>query len=166
MSMVQNKLLFASEIKSLLCDPTVARQIDLTALHHYLSLNYTPAPFTLFAGIRQLLPGHFLLIEADGRSREEAYWDITYANKCRGNERELVDQFEAALMAAVKRRMVSDVPVGAFLSGGVDSSAIVYWMAQQRQESVRTFAVGFREASYNEAAYARIVAASCRAQSS
>ena len=157
-----DRLLFASEIKAILCDPSVKRQIDLTALHHYLSLNYTPAPYSLFAGIYQLLPGHYLLVEADGRYHDVAYWDISYTPKINGTEANLLEQFEAIVADAVKHQLVSDVPLGAFLSGGVDSSSIVYWMSRQVEQPVRTFSIGFQEKSYNELGYARRVAKACR----
>ncbi len=165
-----DRFLFASEIKAILGDPSVERQVDLTALHHYLSLNYTPAPYSLFAGIRQLLPGHHLLIEADGRCRDELYWDVSYAHQINGNETELIEQFETILADAVKHRLVSDVPLGAFLSGGVDSSSIVYWMSRQPKQTAhsassgqaQTFSIGFREKSYNELDYARRAAEACQ----
>lgn len=158
-----DRLLFSSEIKAILCDPSVERRADQVALHHFLSLNYTPAPYTLFAGIRQLLPGHYRLIEADGRWRDEIYWDISYAQQRNGSKADLMEQFETMLAKAVKVRLVSDVPVGAFLSGGVDSSAIVYWMSRHTEQPVQTFSIGFREASYNELNHARKVATACRA---
>lgn len=158
-----DRLIFASEIKAILCDPSVDRRVDLVALHHFLSLNYTPAPFSLFAGVRQVLPGHFLLVEADGQSHEQAYWDVSYAHQRDGDEADLLEQFDAELSAAVKRRLISDVPLGAFLSGGVDSSAVVYWMAHQSQQPVRTFSIGFPEKTYDELPYARDVAKACRA---
>ena len=159
-----DRLLFASEIKAILCDPTVERRVDLTALHHFLSLNYTPTPHSLFSGVRQLLPGHYLLVDADGRCQDHSYWDLTYAERTVGNEPELIERFEALLAAAVKRRLVSDVPLGAFLSGGVDSSAIVYWMSQQQEQPVKTFSIGFHEKSFNELGYARRIADSCRTE--
>ena len=159
----QDRLLFASEIKAILCDPSVDRRVDLVALHHFLSLNYTPAPFSLFAGIRQLLPGHYLLVEADGQCREKPYWDVSYAYRRTNAEAELLDRFDTELSASVKSRMISDVPLGAFLSGGVDSSAIVYWMAQESQRPVHTFSIGFQENTYNELPYAQDAANACQA---
>jgi len=158
-----DRLLFGSEIKAILCDPSVERRVDLEALHHYLSLNYTPAPYSLFAGVRQLLPAHYLLVEADGRWRSEAYWDVSYDEQRSGNEAQLMQQFEFELAEAVKRRLMSDVPLGAFLSGGVDSSAIVYWMSRHTDQRVKTFSIGFREKSYSELHYAREVAKACGA---
>jgi asparagine synthase (glutamine-hydrolysing) len=157
-------LLFASEIKAILCDPSVERRVDVGVLHHFLSLNYTPAPYSLFCGIRQLLPGHYLLVEVNGRCQELMYWEPSYARKKSGSEADLVEQFETELASAVKRCLVSDVPVGAFLSGGVDSSAIVYWMSSQSQQRVQTFSIGFHEESYSELNYARQVAKACQSQ--
>ena len=157
-----DRFLFASEIKAILCDPTVERHVNLTALHHYLSLNYTPAPYSLFEGIQQLLPGHYLLVEKDGRYQDHTYWDISYQEKRHASEKTLMAEFEYELARSVERRLVSDVPLGAFLSGGVDSSAIVYWMEQQQERPVDTFSIGFQEDSYNELDYARQVANACQ----
>lgn len=157
----EDRLLFASEIKGILCDPSVERQVDLNALHHYLSLNYTPAPYTLFHGIRQLQPAHYLLVDKSGQSKMEAYWDISYQETRSGNESELLNEFEHQLSEAVKKQLVSDVPLGAFLSGGVDSSSIVYWMSHHADEPVKTFSIGFHEKSFNELNYARKVADLC-----
>jgi asparagine synthase (glutamine-hydrolysing) len=161
-SMQRDRLLFASEIKSILCDPSVHRKIDLRSLHHYLSLNYTPAPDTLFAGINQLMPGHHMIVGADGRQQIKCYWDIPYAEKSLATEAELGEELEARLSASVQERLVSDVPIGAFLSGGIDSSAIVYWMAQHLDQPAQTFSVGFKEETYSELDYARAVANACR----
>jgi asparagine synthase (glutamine-hydrolysing) len=157
-----DRLVFASEIKGILCDPTVKRQVDLHGLHHYLSLNYTPAPFTLFCDIHQLPPAHFLLIGQDGHIRLEAYWDVSYRQKRLGNEKQLTEEFAHRLSEAVKKQMVSDVPLGAFLSGGVDSSSIVYWMSRNSDQPVKTFSIGFKEKSFNELKYARKVADLCK----
>ncbi|MDX1741154.1 MAG: asparagine synthase (glutamine-hydrolyzing), partial [Rhodothermales bacterium] len=127
--MRHDRVLLASEIKALLQDPSVDRSIDFTGLHHYLSLNYVPAPFTLFSGVSQLLPGHYLLIGADGRLQDVSYWDVSYGTQRSVDERQLLEEFDSLLSEAVSRQMVSDVPLGAFLSGGVDSSAVVYWMS-------------------------------------
>lgn len=156
-----DRFLFASEIKAILCDPAVERRVNLTALHHYLSLNYMPAPYSLFTGIHQLLPGHFILIDKDGLCRDETYWNVTYKHKRHESEQVLMAEFEHELSQSVERHLVSDVPLGAFLSGGVDSSAIVYWMARLQERPVATFSIGFREDSYNELHYARLVAEAC-----
>jgi asparagine synthase (glutamine-hydrolysing) len=159
-----DRLLFASEIKAILCDPVVERKINLTALHHYLSLNYVPAPYSLFAGIEQLLPGHYLLIDEDGNSREESYWDLSYTEKRQESESKLLTEFEQRLSRAIELCLISDVPLGAFLSGGADSSALVYWMSRQREYPVSTFSIGFHEDSYNELHYAQQVANACKTE--
>lgn len=158
-----DRLLFASEIKGILCDPTVPRHIDLHALHHYLSLNYTPAPYTLLCNIRQLPPAHFLLVDREGQTKLESYWDVSYGQKRSGSETQLIEEFQHGLSQAVRMQMVSDVPLGAFLSGGVDSSSIVYWMSQGTDRPVKTFSIGFREESFDELGYARQVAQLCNA---
>ncbi len=159
-----DKFLFGSEIKAILADPTIERQLDLTALHHYLSLNYTPAPYSLFANIRQLLPGHYLLVEANGACRIESYWDIFYREQIEQPEAVWLNQFEERLAESVKLRLISDVPLGAFLSGGVDSSAIVYWMSRQMKQPVKTFSIGFQERSYSELPHAQQTAQACRTE--
>jgi asparagine synthase (glutamine-hydrolysing) len=156
-----DRLLFGSEIKAILCDPIIERRINLTALHHYLSLNYMPAPYSLFDGIYQLLPGHYLLIYNDGRYKEESYWDVSYMNKRHESEQELLANFDYELSRAIERHLVSDVPLGAFLSGGVDSSTIVYWMAKQQENPITTFSIGFEDNSYSELYYAQQVADAC-----
>jgi asparagine synthase (glutamine-hydrolysing) len=158
------RLLFASEIKAILADETIERRVNLKALHHFLSLNYTPAPLTLFAGISQLMPGHYLLCDGEGRVTDGEYWDVHYIEEGYRPEAEYVERFGQLLQEAVRRQLVSDVPFGAFLSGGVDSSSVVYWMSQYLENPVQTFSIGFAEKSYNELYYTRITARHCRTQ--
>lgn len=157
-----DRLLFASEIKGILCEPTVNREVDLIGLHHYLSYNYTPAPFTLFESIRQLPPAHYLLIDRDGQSKLEEYWDVSYQQKRTESEAQLIQEFASRLSESVRMQMVSDVPLGAFLSGGVDSSSIVHFMSRHTNQPVKTFSIGFHEKTYNELVYARMVADRCK----
>jgi asparagine synthase (glutamine-hydrolysing) len=152
-----NRLLFGSEIKALLCDPGLTRSLDYEALAYYLALNYTPAPYTLFAQVRQLLPGHYLLVDSAGHVQDVEYWDLTYQEHHSQNERAYVEEFSALLADSVRLRLVSDVPFGVFLSGGVDSSSVAYWMAQHLREPVKTFSIGFGQASFDELEYARQV---------
>lgn len=150
------RLLWGSEIKAILA-AGVPRRVDPAALHDYLSFDYVPGPRTMFADISKLPAGHLLTWDGDLHVRR--YWDVP------GKQRE-VGRDEAALRAhlrgllddAVRENMVSDVPVGAFLSGGLDSSIVVALMSRLTSEPVRTFSVGFRERSYNELPYARMVA--------
>ena len=152
-------LLFASEIKGLLCDPTLTRTIDYQALAYYLALNWMPGPYSLLAEVRQVLPGHYLLVNADGRVRDVQYWRLRFREDVHKGEKAWVEQFDALMEDATRLRLVSDVPFGAFLSGGLDSSSVSYWMTKTLSHRLKTFSVGFDEASYDETPYARQVAA-------
>lgn len=149
-------ILFASEIKAILEFPLVQRQMDLQALAYFLSLNYTPAPFTLFKSIRQILPAHFALIGMNGQVKHKQYWDVHYQEEpYTKNGQEYLEEFDRLLQDSIKLRLVSDVPFGAFLSGGIDSSTVSYWMAKNLSEPLKTFTIGFDEPSYDEMDYAR-----------
>jgi len=157
------RFLFASEIKAILCDPEVSREIDLEALDLYLTLNYIPAPWTIFKNIRKLLPGHCLLLEK-GNLTTERYWDVLGDEKARQEAHQQDGegqraQLRALLEESVKRRLISDVPLGAFLSGGIDSSIVVGLMARNTTHPVKTFSIGYRDLpSFDETDYAREVA--------
>lgn len=155
-------LVFGSEIKALLA-ASVPRRLDPVALHHYLTFDYVPGPRTMFEGVRKLPAGQRLIWE-DGVARVEPWWDFPPQGAAPPEARDLATA-KAALLArledAVRATMVSDVPVGAFLSGGIDSSVVVALMSRVAAGPVRTFAVGFEEASYNELPYAREVARYC-----
>ncbi|MGE0708974.1 MAG: asparagine synthase (glutamine-hydrolyzing) [Planctomycetota bacterium] len=156
-------LRFASELKGILADPEVPRAPDPLALHLYLTYGYVPAPRTAFLGIEKLPPGYLMVVEADGRARKRPYWTFRLAPKrpvpSHREERALEEELLAKIDEAVRLRMVADVPLGAFLSGGVDSSAIVASMVAARPSApVRTFSIGFEEPDYDERAYAREVA--------
>ena len=149
-------VLFGSEIKAILEYPLVKRQVDLQALAYYLSLNYTPAPFTLFSQVRQLLPGHYALVGMDGQVHLKEYWNVHYQEDSYDkSEQEYLEEFEQLLQDSIKLRLVSDVPFGAFLSGGIDSSTVSFWMAKNLSEPLKTFTIGFDEPSYDEVDYAR-----------
>ncbi|MBF0625926.1 MAG: asparagine synthase (glutamine-hydrolyzing) [Magnetococcales bacterium] len=152
-------LAFASEIKSLLAVPTQEARVDLAALSCYLSLNYTPAPRTLFAGIRQLLPGQWLCAERDGSIRMRTYWELAFPEGADLGAPWYLDRFQALLDDAVALRLRSDAPFGAFLSGGLDSSALVSLMADHLDRPIETFSIGFRETEFDESPYARRMAA-------
>lgn len=152
----QQALVFGSEIKALLVDD-LPRRVDPLALHDYLSFDYVPGPRTMFEGIRKLQAGHLLIW--DGELSIRRYWDIPQlATPLSKDLPDLKVELRALLQQAVTDAMVSDVPVGAFLSGGLDSSLVVALMSQVATGPVRTFAIGFRERSYNELEYAREVA--------
>lgn len=151
-------LSFASELRALTQDPEVPREIDPEAIDAYLAYGYVPAPISIFRGVRKLPPAHQLVFE-NGALTIERYWRLDYARKRSfGDPRELDERIRAALRKAVGRRMVADVPVGAFLSGGIDSSAVVAAMAEQSPEPVKTFSIGFADASVDELPRARLIA--------
>ncbi len=157
------RFLFASEIKALLADLAVPREIDLEALDLYLSLNYIPAPWTIFRNIRKLRPGHLLTVQ-DGVLKEEKYWDIPLPDPADGPDPRDVEGIKATLFRtleeAVRGQMVADVPLGAFLSGGIDSSVIVGLMARNAPRPVKTYSIGYRDMPmYDETSYAQEVAA-------
>jgi asparagine synthase (glutamine-hydrolysing) len=156
-SSVNGDLLFASEIKSLLIHPQVKRQVDLQALADYLSVRYVPGPATLFAHIYKVLPGTWLLCE-NGKLREECYWNYTFAPTEHRPVEEYIQGIQQHVQRAVEERMIADVPVGALLSGGVDSSIVTGLMSQLTHQPVKTFAVGFDVPGFSELPYARIVA--------
>jgi len=150
-------LLFASELKSILGYPGFPRAVDPEALHHYLSLNYVPAPFTLARGVRQLPPGACLVCDRDGPVTR-AYWDLRFDADEGPGEDEWARRVRDALDDAVTSHLVCDVPFGAFLSGGIDSSAVVAFMSGALSDPVQTFSIDFEEESFSEAAYAELVA--------
>lgn len=154
----KERIVFASEMKSLLAYPGVPRDLDAEAIDDYFSFGYIPAPRTAFLDIGKLRPGHHLTWE-DGRLEVTRWWDVRYARDtgCR-TEDDYVDKLEGLLTAAVKRRLISDVPLGAFLSGGLDSSVVVGLMARVSGEPVRTFTIGFEEKEFSELEDAKVVA--------
>jgi asparagine synthase (glutamine-hydrolysing) len=149
---------FGSEIKSLLEDPDVPRDWSPDALDAYLTLQYVPCPHTIYRAISKLPPGHLLVAER-GRVSVTRYWDLTFTGD--GNaarEDEYLEQLDALVSESVRLRLVSDVPLGAFLSGGIDSSAVVAAMADSCAGRVVTTTVGFDEQGFSELEYARTVA--------
>jgi len=154
---LNNKLIFGSEIKSILQDANVKREVNLKALHHFLAFEYVPAPITMFKGIKKLLPGHILVCEK-GNVSVRKYWYLEFSDRNEQSVAYYSDKIYELLKKSVERRLISDVPLGAFLSGGIDSSSIVGLMTELMDQSVKTFSIGFEEESYNELEYARIVA--------
>lgn len=150
-------LIFGSEIKTILCHPMVERTVDYEALSYYLALNYMPAPYTLFAPVRQLLPGHYLMINLEGQMEDTEYWNLTYHEDENRSEKSYLDEFNFLFEDSIRLRLVSDVPFGVFLSGGVDSSSVAYWMSLNLNQPVKTFSIGFGEPSFDELDYARQV---------
>jgi asparagine synthase (glutamine-hydrolysing) len=162
-SIHHGRLTFASEIKALLADPQQARAVNEDGLYHYLSFLTTPAPDTLFEGIHKLPPGTWLRISSDGQVREQRYWDAwDHVTPLEGlGEDEIAERVLAELQTAVKLRKVSDVPVGVFLSGGIDSSTNARLFSDGEGGPVRTFSIGYEgeyQSYQNELHYARKVA--------
>jgi asparagine synthase (glutamine-hydrolysing) len=160
-----NALVFGSEIKAVLAWPGTPRSADLAAIDRYLTFGYVPAPETAFAGVRKLPPAHYLVVDASrdgspGEPRLVRYWRLPECSEMRPPRpaAELRHELVERLEEAVRLRMISDVPLGAFLSGGVDSSAVVATMARVGPGTVKTFSIGFSAKQYDETRYARILA--------
>lgn len=148
------QIVFASEIKSILKSGISRPAMDEEALHHYLTFNYVPAPFTLYQGVRHLMPGHLMKITSD-EIQVSRWWDLASIQPVHGrSEEEWIEEFNAILDDAVRLRLRCDVPFGAFLSGGVDSSTIVGLMSRHMTEPVKTFCIGFDDPRFDESAYA------------
>ena len=151
-----DQLVFASELKSLLQVPAIRRQVNAKALDNFLTFEYIPSPLSIFANIHKLPQAHYLLLESGGIKINE-YWRLSY-QAAQGSEEELAEQLRLLLLDATKIRLMSEVPLGAFLSGGLDSSSIVAMMAAGSEQPVKTFSIGFTDSSYNELPYARAIA--------
>lgn len=150
-------LIFGSEFRALLKHPGITNEIDMEAIDNYLSFLCIPAPQTAFKQIRKLEPAHWLLWK-NGEIKIEKYWSPDFANKLKITEEEAEEETLRILREATKLRMISEVPLGAFLSGGVDSSIITALMAEVSETPVKTFSIGFEEQDYSELAFARKVA--------
>lgn len=161
-----DSFLFASELKALRAYPGWSGKVDRDALALYLRFSYVPAPWSIYQGVRKLPPAHYVTIENNGQSISEpvCYWNLgEIASKgasesLMSNSDELTDQLNELLSASVKQRMIADVPLGTFLSGGYDSSTIAALMQAQSDRPVKTFSIGFHEEEYNEANHAKAVA--------
>lgn len=148
---------FGSEIKSLLAADPSLRDMDLDALHQYLTLRIIAPPLTMFASVRKVPPGHTVLFK-NGQLKIERFWDLHYEPKHQLSEEDLIDKLEQQMLEAVRYHMISDVPVGAFLSGGLDSSLVVAMMSKVSGQQIKTFSIDVPYQNYSEAPYARKVA--------
>jgi asparagine synthase (glutamine-hydrolysing) len=154
-AVVGGRLLFGSELKTLLALPDVKRELDWGALGHLLTCQTTPRDQSIAAGVRKLEPGHRMIVRPGGYPRVERYWDVRFAPD-RGRTRDqLAERLHELIEESVRMHLVSDVPLGAFLSGGMDSSAVVGTMSRLGTGPVKTFAIGFGEAEWSELTYAR-----------
>lgn len=156
-TLTPNGIVFASEIHPLSRHPLIGKDLDLEALELYLQLGYIPAPWTIYRQIRKLPPAHYAVFDDHGLKLER-YWQLSYSSKLKIDEEEALEGLEEKLKEAVRLRMVADVPIGALLSGGVDSSLVVALMAQSTNQRVRTYSIGFKEEEFNELPYAEQVA--------
>ncbi len=157
--------LFGSELKALKAHPSFSANIDRDALCLFVRHKYIPAPHSIYQGIRKLPPGHLLTISGTERDPiPEAYWSLTDVavrgnqSPVEGSDKDIIDELETLLKSAVRQQMIADVPLGAFLSGGIDSSTVVALMQAQSNRAVKTFTIGFHEEGYNEAGHAKNVA--------
>ncbi len=150
------RALFGSEMKAILADPDISRDVDLEAVSDYFSLLYVPVPKSIFKAVRKVRPGHYLTISENGL-RETEYWDIDFSNTVVKSEDEWKEEILESYREAIRLRLVSDVPLGAFLSGGIDSSSVVGLMSQITGQSVITASIGFEEKEFNELDFARQV---------
>lgn len=151
------RLLFASELKAILQLPWVERKLNWKAVNHLFTFLCTPRSESIIEGVQKLEPGHIAVASPDRGLRIERYWDVEFAPDYGRTEEEFVEGLREVLAESVGLHLVSDVPLGAFLSGGMDSSAVVAMMARQTSRPVRTFSIGFTEGDYNELEYARLV---------
>ncbi len=154
----KNSISFASELKSLLVDETFKCNINPVSIHHYLTYQYIPSPLTIFKEIKKLPPAHILICE-DGEISLKNYWSLDFRKKeIFKDESGYSERFMEIFNEAVKMRLISDVPLGAFLSGGLDSSSVVAAMSRFSNSPVKTFSIGFEEEEYSELPYAKKVA--------
>jgi len=153
----EGRFIFASEFASLLADRRIRRQVDWTAVYHYLTFMCVPAPLTAFKGVKKLPPAHYLELQA-GKTEIRRYWQLKPGPKLKLSREEACEAIREKLLEATRLRMVSDVPLGVFLSGGIDSSSVVAAMSRAGSGKVKTFSVGFAEKKFNELPHARIVA--------
>jgi len=151
------RIVFGSELKALLAAGGIPREIDPLAACDYFSFGYVPAPKTIYRDVRKILPGHYLIASAQG-IHEHQYWDISFAEVEQRSEEEWCEQLRHQLCEATRVRLMSEVPLGAFLSGGVDSSAVVAMMSGLMRRPVTTCSIGFEDKEYNEAGFARQIA--------
>lgn len=156
-SYINENFCFASEFSGLLKSNLIKRELNPEALDYYLTFGYIPAPLTIYKNVFKLLPAHILIFK-DGQMRIEKYWQLDYENKIDISEKDAQEQVLRLLLDAVRIRLYSDVPLGAFLSGGIDSSVIVGLMSEISRQRIKTFSIGFDESDYNELRFARNIA--------
>jgi len=150
-------IVFASEIKALLQHPEISGQLDPDSLSKFFAYDYVPAPRSIYKGIKKLLPGCYALWKA-GNWQENHYWQPNFSASCKMTEPELLESLDELLRESTRQHLVSDVPVGIFLSGGIDSSTVLSYAAEFHSGRIQTFNISFDEASFDESQYAKQVA--------
>lgn len=150
--------IFASELKSILTHPSVNKEADLEAINQYLTFDYIPTPNSFVRNVYKLESGHYLLVKENKIQTKKAYWENDFSKKLELSFDEAKNKLDSLLSAATARRLMSDVPLGVFLSGGLDSSAIAYYAQKSSTHKIKTFSIGFEDKSYDEAGYAEKVA--------
>jgi asparagine synthase (glutamine-hydrolysing) len=158
-TLADGRVLFGSELKALLLEPTLSRALDPSAVEDYLALGYVPDPKSIYAAVRKLAPGHTMVWRRGApEPKPLRYWDVDFATVVPATEAQAIERLHAELEEAVRLRLISEVPLGAFLSGGVDSSAVVSAMAMIETKPVETCSIAFGAASHDESAFAAAVA--------
>ena len=153
-----NSFIFGSELKALFRHPSISRKINLSALNQYLTFDYVPTPSSIIDGVRKLEAGHYMIVKDNKVVKKERYWSYNFeCNKSLSFE-EAKLEFDELLSNSVRERLMSDVPLGVFLSGGIDSSAVAYYAQKNSSSKIKTFSIGFEDKSYDESDYARNVA--------
>ncbi|MFH1938395.1 MAG: asparagine synthase (glutamine-hydrolyzing) [Patescibacteria group bacterium] len=149
-SLINNTLIFGSELKALFHHPIIKKDIDFNSLNKYLIYEYVPTPQTIIKGVNKLEPGHFLVYQ-NNQLKKSSYWNIKF-NQLE-NQKDYLTKFEELLEDSVKKRLISDVPLGIFLSGGIDSSTIAYYAQKNSNQKIKTFSIGFEDKSFDESDY-------------
>jgi len=159
-ALFNNQFVFSSEIKGILAHPGFKKEIDRQSLNKYLFYGFVPAPATIFSGIKKLLPGYLMTVDFKGHIKEKKYWEFDYSRKIKEFNPQLIKKKTVDLLKkAVEKRLIADVPLGVFLSGGVDSSLVVAMMSQILPPSqIQAFSIGFKEKDFDESIYAKKVA--------
>jgi asparagine synthase (glutamine-hydrolysing) len=154
----RKRVLFGSELKAILAGDALACEIDAEALCDYFSFGYIPAPKTIYRDVRKVLPGHYVVVSSDGSLADKSFWELSFRETEDRSEEEWCERIRHQLCEATRIRLVSDVPLGAFLSGGIDSSCVVATMARLMNKPVTTCSIGFNVPEFDESQYARRVA--------
>ncbi|HEX7960726.1 MAG TPA: asparagine synthase (glutamine-hydrolyzing), partial [Terriglobales bacterium] len=162
-SVEKDRLLFGSELKALLAADSLSRNIDSQALSDYFSLGYIPAPKTIYSAVRKVKPAHYVVVSDDGLEEKE-YWNFSFRQTEHRTEKQWCEYLKHRLCEVTRMRLMSDVPLGAFLSGGVDSSSVVAMMSHVMNRPVTTCSIGFEDPEYDESGFAQQVAQSFKTE--